>query len=281
MKLDSFREIALLTSYTMPETNMSKARRLSTQARHLMSGGEDNKYYYEYATGIKTGFTNAAGYCFVGSASKQGISLISVVLGSNSAGRWTDTKADGVWLHPVYLHQRAGSVQPEPQGDQHLQLFPDDAQLGQLELEIRKMDPAANDSLVTRKSSRDEQIKLYNDRTQIDYTRTLDAPVNAGEVMGIMTYTPPGGQAAPVEYELVATRSVLRRASLAPSVDEIYAYSDADPNPFPRFSFEFLVIVLIPVIAVALISQLIYKLLTRKRKPKVKQRLEYKSRYYR
>ncbi len=134
---------------------------------------------------------------------------------------------------------------------------------------------------MTRKSSRDEQIKLYNDRTQIDYTRTLDAPVNAGEVMGIMTYTPPGVPGAPVEYELVATRSVLRRASLAPSVDEIYAYSDADPNPFPRFSFEFLVIVLIPVIAVALISQLIYKLLTRKRKPKVKQRLEYKSRYYR
>lgn len=282
MKLDSFREIALLTSYTMPETNMSKARRLSTQARHLMSGGEDNKYYYEYATGIKTGFTNAAGYCFVGSASKQGISLISVVLGSNSAGRWTDTKKLMEYGFTQYIStsvQEVYNLNPKVISISSYSL--DDAQLGQLELEIRKMDPAANDSLVTRKSSRDEQIKLYNDRTQIDYTRTLDAPVNAGEVMGIMTYTPPGGQAAPVEYELVATRSVLRRASLAPSVDEIYAYSDADPNPFPRFSFEFLVIVLIPVIAVALISQLIYKLLTRKRKPKVKQRLEYKSRYYR
>ena len=99
--------------------------------------------------------------------------------------------------------------------------------------------------------------------------------------MGIMTYTPPGGMAEPVEYELVAARSVMRRASLAPSVEEIYAYSDADPNPFPRFTLEFLFIILIPVLAVWAISQLFYKLFTRKRKPRVRQKLTYRTRDYR
>ena len=282
MKLDSFREIALLTSFTLPKTNMSDPRRLSSQARRLLNNSEDNQYYYEYATGIKTGFTNAAGYCFVGSANKQGIPMISVVLGTNSAGRWTDTKKLLEYGFTQYVSssvQEVYDLNPKIISISGYSL--DDADLGQLKLDIRKMDLAADDSLVTRKSFEDQQLRLYNERTQIDFTRTLEAPINAGEVVGIMTYTPPGGQAEPVEYELVASRSVLRRASLAPSVEEIYAYSDADPNPFPRFSFEFLLVVLIPVFAVIILSQIIYRLLTRKRKPRVKQKLTYKSRYYR
>ena len=282
MKLDSFREIALMTSYTLPETNLSGSRRLSSQARRLLNNSEDNEYYYEYATGIKTGFTNAAGYCFVGAGNKEGIPLISVVLGTNSAGRWTDTKkllAYGFTQYVATSVQEIYNLNPKVISISSYSL--DDPDLGQLQLDIRKMDLAADDSMVSRKSFADEQMKLYNERTQIDYVRTLEAPINAGEVVGIMTYTPPGGQAEPVEYELVAARTVARRASFAPTVEEIYAYSDADPNPFPRFSIEFLFIVLIPVFAVVLLSHLIFRLLTRKRKPKVKQKLEYKSRYYR
>ncbi len=282
VKLDSFREIALMTSFTLPETNLSKPRKLSSQARRLLNNSENNKFYYEYATGIKTGFTNAAGYCFVGSANKQGIPLITVVLGTNSDGRWTDTKKLMEYGFTQYVStsvQEVYALHPKILNISSYAL--DDPELGKLELDIRKMDPAADDSLVTRVSSADEQARLYNERTQIDFTRTLDAPISAGEVVGIMTYTPPGGQAEPVEYELVAARTVLRRASLAPSIEEIYAYSDADPNPLPRFTVEFLAIALLPVFAVLVISQLIFKLLTRKRKPKVKQRLTYKSRYYR
>jgi len=282
MSHDSFREIALLTSYTMPETNMSRSRRLSSQARNLLTNTEDGQYYYEYATGIKTGFTNPAGYCFVGSANKQGISLVTVVLGTNSAGRWTDTKKLMEYGFTQYISTSVQEVyQENPKIISISSYALDDSDMGRLELDIRKMDMAADDSLVTLTSSADEQLRLYNERTQIDFVRTLDAPIAAGEVVGIMTYTPPGGQAEPVEYELVAARTVTRRASLAPSVEEIYAYSDADPNPFPRFSLEFLVIILIPVIIVILISQLFFRLFTKKRKPKVKQKLSYKTRYYR
>ena len=53
---------------------------------------------YQGANGIKTGFTGKAGHCFVGAAKRDGMQLISVVLGSGwgNKGReqkWTDTKA--------------------------------------------------------------------------------------------------------------------------------------------------------------------------------------------
>ena len=64
-------------------------------------------------------------------------------------------------------------------------------------------------------------------------------------------------------------------------MEEIKAYTDADPNPFPRFSLEFVIIALLPVVALAVLLRLLFKLITRKRKPKIKQKLEYKTRYYR
>ena len=52
---------------------------------------------YEGAIGVKTGFTGLAGQCFVGAAKREGMTLISVVLGSGwgSSGKerkWIDTK---------------------------------------------------------------------------------------------------------------------------------------------------------------------------------------------
>jgi D-alanyl-D-alanine carboxypeptidase (penicillin-binding protein 5/6) len=58
-----------------------------------------NRLLSEYggAYGVKTGYTNKAGYCFVGSAQRDGLRLISVVLASGwgAGGReqkWIDTK---------------------------------------------------------------------------------------------------------------------------------------------------------------------------------------------
>lgn len=52
----------------------------------------DGEYQYEYATGIKTGFTDEAGDCVTASAKKDGESLIAVVFDSESPGRWNDAK---------------------------------------------------------------------------------------------------------------------------------------------------------------------------------------------
>lgn len=50
--------------------------------------------YYEGATGLKTGFTADAGYCLSATASKDGLSLIAVVLGAETSDqRFNDAKA--------------------------------------------------------------------------------------------------------------------------------------------------------------------------------------------
>lgn len=52
-----------------------------------------SKYYYQPATGIKTGSTSAAGYCLASSASKNSETLIAIVLkAKNEDMRCTDTK---------------------------------------------------------------------------------------------------------------------------------------------------------------------------------------------
>jgi hypothetical protein len=49
--------------------------------------------YYEGADGLKTGTTSAAGYCFTGTAVRNGVRIISVTMYSTSGnGRFTDTQ---------------------------------------------------------------------------------------------------------------------------------------------------------------------------------------------
>ncbi len=45
---------------------------------------EDSEAYFPYATGLKTGFTDEAGYCYVASASKDGKDYIALVFGSTT-----------------------------------------------------------------------------------------------------------------------------------------------------------------------------------------------------
>ena len=43
-----------------------------------------SEYYYPYATGLKTGFTDEAGSCLVASAERDGVKLVAVALGGIS-----------------------------------------------------------------------------------------------------------------------------------------------------------------------------------------------------
>lgn len=81
MKLEKFREIVSQSKYDMPPTNVSKNTRTFYNTNHLLSSSE--KYFFPYANGIKTGYTSQAGNCLIASASKDGVDLITVVLGGH------------------------------------------------------------------------------------------------------------------------------------------------------------------------------------------------------
>ena len=69
---------------------------LSGKRKYSLSNKDAFLSYYDGALGIKTGFTNKAGYCFVGAATRSGITLTSCVLACgwppNKSYKWIDTK---------------------------------------------------------------------------------------------------------------------------------------------------------------------------------------------
>lgn len=83
MKNETFREIVKTDVYIIPPTvEYTEERRLSN-TNHLVSKKKSAKYFYKYAKGIKTGFTNDAKRCLVAAAEKNGVDLITVVLGAD------------------------------------------------------------------------------------------------------------------------------------------------------------------------------------------------------
>lgn len=84
MTFDTFRNIVYKTSYKLPATaKYDKEDRLFNTTNDLIKknySSSPTNYYYEYATGAKTGYTDAAQNCIVATATKDDVSLIAVVL---------------------------------------------------------------------------------------------------------------------------------------------------------------------------------------------------------
>ncbi len=97
MKNEKLRDIVKTTTYTLPATSVYPQDDRELKTSNLLLDSSSKSYYYEYATGIKTGFTNPAGDCLVASAKKDGIEFIAVCLHSSTnsnglRGKFVDCK---------------------------------------------------------------------------------------------------------------------------------------------------------------------------------------------
>ena len=87
-----FREICDTVEYTVPATNMSKARKLVTTNylilndgnRYMSDNGTYFTYYLEEAQGIKTGYTSAAGRCVISRATDDNMDLLCIIMGAET-----------------------------------------------------------------------------------------------------------------------------------------------------------------------------------------------------
>ena len=231
---------------------------------------------------IKTGFTSAAGYCFVGAAEKDGIELISVVFYTTENGRWTDTKklmeygfSQFVSMTPQELYLE-NPITVETSG-----FSLDDAGYGRLELGVQAQTGSRAVYIVATKDEMASMARNLRQTVLIEYSRDFIAPITQGEVMGTMTYYPENG-GSPVVYDLVASRSIDRREDAPLSLEEIEALVYADPNPFPPMSVEFAMMLFLPVagvfLAIRLLWRLTHKTTAKKRK---KTSLKPQNRFYR
>ena len=96
-------DLAIITRYalTVPGfielTNTPNADIKSDKRSYSLNNKNRLLREFPGANGVKTGFTNKAGHCFVGAAKREDMQLISVVLASGwgdkgRAQKWTDTK---------------------------------------------------------------------------------------------------------------------------------------------------------------------------------------------
>ena len=257
MKNETFREVVGTTSYQLPRSNKQRARTITTKTEYMLTGSEEspNPYYYEYATGIKTGSHSQSGYCFAGAASKDGVELISVVMYTGKKARWADTIklmnygfSQYVSVTPVDLYNMS------PITLKTSNYSTSDTNNGEIDLICSPKDEDVQ--IVTTQSDAKRMADNLRDYVVFDFRGNLQAPIQAGEEIGTMTYYNDRGEA--FVYSLTSSRSVEKRENAPKTIDEIIAETYADPNPFPPFSFEFALILLgPPLVLVGIIAFLV------------------------
>lgn len=82
------KEIVYSVQFTLPATNKSKERSFVTTNMLMLNDGQKSSsekyknqlYYYKYARGVKTGYTDAAGRCLISTAGKNGYNYLCILM---------------------------------------------------------------------------------------------------------------------------------------------------------------------------------------------------------
>ncbi len=95
MKVDAIAEILSQTRYTVPATNKSASRLLSTTNRLI---DRTTNYYYKYAVTGKTGNSDMSGRCIASTAECDGKRYVCILAGCSDADKRVDF-ADSISLY--------------------------------------------------------------------------------------------------------------------------------------------------------------------------------------
>ena len=149
-------------------------------------------FYYEGATGLKTGHTDDALYCLSATAERDGMELIAVVMHApTSNDRFESAKA---LLNYGFSNFTLASVYPDSP------ILPVEVLLG--EQEFVQPVPARDCTLLLEKS------KAGSVTTEIRLPEQVEAPVEAGQKLGEIVVCVDGTQAAVID--LIAPDAVAR-----------------------------------------------------------------------
>ncbi len=282
MENDTLREIVAAKTYTLPQDNIYRSRTLSNTNKLINYSEKYADRFYEYATGVKTGHHSAAGYCLVSSAVKNGVSLIAVVFNSTSDAA---SYRDSIRLFEYGFMQFVTTsirelYEMNPRVIEISGFDLEDSRLGKLELKLGTREGSADDLIVTTQDQIQVWVSNFNALTLTEYTHEFRAPISEGDVMGTLYYYAEDGSV--VVYDLLASRSVAARESLAPSVSQIVERAENDKNPLPRFTFElFFLYIFLPLTAVYILIRF-FRFLKKHRKKRTRiHTMNPRERYYR
>lgn len=190
MQNETFRSIVSTSIYTLPATNMHvENNRVFGNTNELIrknnSDGVAN-YYYPYATGIKTGYTDAAKNCIVASAKKDGVEYIVVILGGENtenglSGRYLDCKKLFDYAFENYTTQT---------------LYEAKSTLKNINISngtnsTKKLKVIIEDEICVLKK---QKTNISSITPSIDMNSELLAPITANTVIGKITYNIDGNE---------------------------------------------------------------------------------------
>ena len=145
--------------------------------------------FYPGATGLKTGFTSAAGYCLSATAERDGLGLIAVIMGSKtSQERFAGCKA-----MLDYGFANYALITPQLPSDSQVPV-----KLGTKD--FVKAVPAEDPKLLLDKSQKDQVT------TEVILDESVTAPVSRGQKLGTMTIR--AGEQVLAQVPMVADEAV-------------------------------------------------------------------------
>ena len=176
-----FAEICNTRGYDMAATNLSQARSFANSNALITADSEyGSSYVYPAAAGVKTGFTQLAGYCLVSTAEKDGVRLLAVVMGCDgwlNAGideyeNFTDTIKLYNWAFSNFSYRQAVSSLSTVTRVEVENAVETDA--------YASLRPQNDVTLLLPKDLSLESVEL----SPTIYTEKLVAPIEAGTVLG-------------------------------------------------------------------------------------------------
>ena len=272
LKYPLFETISNTLSYSMPATNMSEARTLqNTNGLINPNAVMYPNYRYEPAAGIKTGHTNAAGYCLISTAEKNTVRLLCIVLGSDTSEKadgtldfhnFTDTIDLYEWLYNHFSIQTVVSADT-PMADVAVEMGSDaDRVTVHPQSDLTAVLPNETDLSLYEK-----QVTIFSER---DETPVV-APVHAGDVLGELVVSKDGQE--------------LGRVPLVASVDVSLSHGvylkQGLHNFFAKPVVLIALILILAIVVLYLVSYIRYQRRRRIRAQELRRRRQQEEEYYR
>ena len=172
LKNETFKTVCETSRYTIEATNKSAKRILSTT--NFLQDPNTN-YYYQYAKGVKTGYTDEAGRCLVSTASYNGYNYMCILMNCppNADKRYEFIESANLYrwaFNNFSFKQVANSTEPVCEIPVELSLDTDFVSLYFEKPFVTVLPNGADDSTIVVKT------KLSSDK--------VEAPVKKGDVLG-------------------------------------------------------------------------------------------------
>ena len=194
MKNETFRNIVSKTSCTIEATDKYQERYFKN-TNDLIN--PSSKYYYEYAIGVKTGFTSQAKNCLISASKKDGLELIAVVLGAEA----TEDGKSGRYMDSINLFNY-GFSNYKNQEIATANTVIDDITIDNATKDTKNLSLLLKDNITALTPANLDLNKL---NYSINLNENISAPIAEGDKLGKITYNIDG---TTYSSDLIASHSV-------------------------------------------------------------------------